>query len=122
MVTMAGVFSTGEVGGVGAFIDDGYLDHQGLHGQPLHGPEGFVRVVEPLCTGRFVEPRTGERKVPRDFLIRVEPDVVGDGNVAHRAELEHPRRAHLPRICRKAPTVPELGSPFCSKWLDASAY
>ncbi len=42
MVTM---FSTGDVSGVEEAVHPDYLDHQGLHGDSIHGPAGFASVV-----------------------------------------------------------------------------
>ena len=38
-------FETGDLAGVDALIDAQYVDHQGLGGKKLSGPEGFRRVV-----------------------------------------------------------------------------
>jgi hypothetical protein len=42
---MVDVFNTGRVERVEMIVDPGYLDHQGLGGQPLWGPSGFKTVV-----------------------------------------------------------------------------
>ena len=42
---MVDVFTTGRFEGVEMIVDGGYLDHQGLGGQPLRGPSGFETVV-----------------------------------------------------------------------------
>jgi predicted SnoaL-like aldol condensation-catalyzing enzyme len=42
---MVKMFSTGDVSGVASIVHDEYLDHQGLGGNPIHGPEGFATVV-----------------------------------------------------------------------------
>ena len=43
---MVAAFDTGHVDDVSVFVDDGYIDHQGLRGQEVCGAAGFVRVVE----------------------------------------------------------------------------
>lgn len=48
MVTM---FSTGDVSGVEAAVHPDYLDHQGLHGESVHGPAGFASVVAAARAG-----------------------------------------------------------------------
>jgi predicted SnoaL-like aldol condensation-catalyzing enzyme len=42
---MVAAFDTGRVDDVAAFVDDTYIDHQGLHGEEVGGTAGFVRVV-----------------------------------------------------------------------------
>lgn len=42
MVTM---FSSGDVSAVQAVVHPDYFDHQGLGGEPVHGPLGFATVV-----------------------------------------------------------------------------
>ncbi len=39
------MFATGDLSGVDALIAAGYIDHQGLEGIEIRGPEGFNRVV-----------------------------------------------------------------------------
>jgi hypothetical protein len=88
---MVGVFSTGEVSGVGAFIDDGYLDHQGLQGQPLHGPEGFVRVVQAARRGYRLLRVTVEDLVEEENWAAARlrwHGVRPDGEVVERETLE----------------------------------
>src|SRR5262245_43634373 len=43
---MVAAFDTGRVGDVAAYVDADYVDHQGLHGEHVHGADGFARVVE----------------------------------------------------------------------------
>lgn len=42
---MVAMFSTGDVGGVGAVVHSAYVDHQGLGLGPMYGPSGFTTVV-----------------------------------------------------------------------------
>lgn len=42
MVTM---LATGDLSALEATVDPDYLDHQGLDGEPIHGPGGFASVV-----------------------------------------------------------------------------
>ncbi len=46
MERMVESFDTGDVSGVGSFVAHSYIDHQGLGGQQMNGPEGFRHVVE----------------------------------------------------------------------------
>lgn len=39
------MFSTADLSGVDSIIAVGYIDHQGLEGIEIRGPEGFSRVV-----------------------------------------------------------------------------
>ena len=39
------MFSTGDVSRVREVFADGYIDHQGLGGEKVRGPDGFARVV-----------------------------------------------------------------------------
>ncbi len=39
------MFATGNLSGVDVVIAAGYIDHQGLEGIEIRGPEGFSRVV-----------------------------------------------------------------------------
>jgi predicted ester cyclase len=43
---MVTAFDTGRVDDVAAYVDADYVDHQGLHGEEIHGVAGFARVVE----------------------------------------------------------------------------
>jgi len=43
---MVAEFDTGRVDDVSAFVDDSYIDHQGLHGEEVRRAAGFTRVVE----------------------------------------------------------------------------
>lgn len=43
---MTAAFATGRLDAVDSFVDDKYLDHQGLGGVAVHGPSGFAHVVE----------------------------------------------------------------------------
>lgn len=45
MRSMVRMFATGDLDEVEAVISPDYLDHQGLDGVSLRGPEGFRRVV-----------------------------------------------------------------------------
>jgi ketosteroid isomerase-like protein len=42
---MVAVFATGDVDAIDSLVHPDYVDHQGLGGQPMHGPSGFARVV-----------------------------------------------------------------------------
>ncbi len=42
---MVEMFATGDVSGVASVVHAEYLDHQGLGGDPMHGPQGFTTVV-----------------------------------------------------------------------------
>jgi predicted SnoaL-like aldol condensation-catalyzing enzyme len=42
---MVAMFSSGDVSAVQAVVHPDYFDHQGLGGEPVHGPSGFARVV-----------------------------------------------------------------------------
>lgn len=42
---MVQAFATGEVSDVESFVHVDYMDHQGLRGAQISGPEGFRRVV-----------------------------------------------------------------------------
>ena len=48
---MVDVFKTGRFDDVEMIVDSGYLDHQGLGGQPLRGPSGFKSVVSAARSG-----------------------------------------------------------------------
>jgi hypothetical protein len=48
---MVDVFNTGRFDSVDRIVDRGYLDHQGLGGQPLRGPSGFKTVVSAARSG-----------------------------------------------------------------------
>ena len=48
---MVDVFKTGRFDDVEMIVDSGYLDHQGLGGQPLLGPSGFKSVVSAARSG-----------------------------------------------------------------------
>lgn len=43
---MVEAFRTGDTSAVNSFVSDEYLDHQGLRGVEIVGPEGFRQVVE----------------------------------------------------------------------------
>ncbi len=43
--SMVRMFATGDLDEVGSVVSPDYLDHQGLDGSSLRGPEGFRRVV-----------------------------------------------------------------------------
>lgn len=45
MTAMVTSFSTGDLSGIEATVHPDYLDHQGLNGEPIHGPAGFAAVV-----------------------------------------------------------------------------
>ena len=45
MRKMVGAFATGDISDVDFFVSQGYLDHQGLGGNKIHGAEGFKKVV-----------------------------------------------------------------------------
>jgi predicted SnoaL-like aldol condensation-catalyzing enzyme len=42
---MATMFTSGDVSKVQAVVHPDYVDHQGLDGEPVHGPAGFATVV-----------------------------------------------------------------------------
>jgi hypothetical protein len=48
---MVDVFNTGGFNSVEMIVDRGYVDHQGLGGQPLRGPSGFKTVVSAARSG-----------------------------------------------------------------------
>lgn len=48
---MVAAFNTGRVGEVGSYVDDAYVDHQGLPGEEIRGATGFARVVEVARAG-----------------------------------------------------------------------
>jgi predicted ester cyclase len=48
---MVAAFDTGNVDDISAFVDANYLDHQGLDGEEIHGPDGFARVVRVARSG-----------------------------------------------------------------------
>lgn len=45
MRKMVAMFSTGDLSDVRETVHPDYLDHQGLHGEPICGPAGFAAVV-----------------------------------------------------------------------------
>jgi len=52
MRAMVVAFDTGDTGGLGDFMHTDYVDHQGLgDDRPLHGIDGFRRVVETAREG-----------------------------------------------------------------------
>ncbi len=44
--SMVAAFTSGRVSSAPSYIHPEYLDHQGITGHPMHGPEGFVRIVQ----------------------------------------------------------------------------
>jgi hypothetical protein len=42
---MVAMFSSVDLTGVNGVVSSPYHDHQGLAGEPVHGPEGFAAVV-----------------------------------------------------------------------------
>jgi hypothetical protein len=42
---MVAMFSTGDLSEIETTVHPDYLDHQGLQGEPVHGPGGFSTVV-----------------------------------------------------------------------------
>ena len=48
---MVDVFNSGRFDGVETIVDGGYVDYQGLGGQPLLGPSGFKSVVSAARSG-----------------------------------------------------------------------
>jgi predicted ester cyclase len=51
MSRMVAAFDTGNVSDLGRFIDAEYLDHQGIGGKQVRGPDGFRNVVELARSG-----------------------------------------------------------------------
>lgn len=51
MKRMVSMFSTGDLSDLRETVHPDYLDHQGLRGQPIHGPSGFAAVVAAARTG-----------------------------------------------------------------------
>lgn len=45
MKEMVAMFSTGDLCDIHRTVHPDYLDHQGLHGEPIRGPAGFAAVV-----------------------------------------------------------------------------
>lgn len=45
------MFSTGDLSDLRETVHPDYLDHQGLRGEPIHGPSGFAAVVAAARTG-----------------------------------------------------------------------
>jgi hypothetical protein len=43
---MVAAFDTGCLDDVVEYVDGSYIDHQGLHGEAVHGAVGFARVVD----------------------------------------------------------------------------
>jgi len=48
---MVEAFRTGDTSAVNSFVADEYVDHQGLRGVQIAGPEGFRRVVQAARSG-----------------------------------------------------------------------
>jgi hypothetical protein len=48
---MVAMFNSGDVREVGELVHAEYYDHQGLGGEPIHGPSGFTRVVAVARSG-----------------------------------------------------------------------
>ena len=48
---MVRAFDSGRVDDVAAFVDDEYIDHQGLRGQQVKGVSGFAQVVDTARRG-----------------------------------------------------------------------
>ena len=89
---MVAAFDTGCVDDVSAFVDDGYIDHQGLHGEEVRGAAGFVRVVhaagvviwDALAVGIEDLIEDGDRAVARLRWTGTRPT----GEVAERETIE----------------------------------
>lgn len=45
------MFSTGDLSDLQETVHSDYLDHQGLHGEPIRGPDGFASVVAAARAG-----------------------------------------------------------------------
>lgn len=45
------MFTTGDLAELKATVDQSYVDHQGLGGEPEHGADGFARVVKAARSG-----------------------------------------------------------------------
>jgi predicted ester cyclase len=69
MSRMVEAFDTGNVSEVDFFVDPRYLDHQGVGGKPIRGPDGFRKVVD-LARSGFA-----------DLRVSVE-DMIGDSDRA----------------------------------------
>jgi hypothetical protein len=54
LTAMVAMFNSGDVGGVDELVHAEYYDHQGLDGEPMHGPSGFARVVAVARSGYAV--------------------------------------------------------------------
>lgn len=48
---MVAMFSTGDLSDLRETVHPDYLDHQGLHSEPVRGPAGFAAVVAAARTG-----------------------------------------------------------------------
>jgi len=46
LAAMVSAFDSGRLDDVAEYVDAGYVDHQGLNGEEVHGATGFARVVE----------------------------------------------------------------------------
>jgi predicted SnoaL-like aldol condensation-catalyzing enzyme len=49
------IFETGDLERIDELIDEGYVDHQGLDGEVLHGRDGFRRVLDAVRANARVE-------------------------------------------------------------------
>lgn len=80
LVAMVAMFNTGDVADVEAVIDDDYVDHQGLDGRPLIGPDGFRAVVQAARSGY------------RALTVAIEDLVEQEGRAAARLRWRGVRR------------------------------
>jgi hypothetical protein len=69
---MVDMFNTGDLGRLDEVVDPQYLDHQGLRGRPMCGPDGFATVVRAA--------RSGYERLD----VRIDDVIQGDDRAAAR--------------------------------------
>ncbi len=74
MRAIVGMFATGDLRNVAKTIDRNYIDHQGLEGIEIRGPDGFSRVVETA------------RGAIRDLQVTIEDLIAEDDKVVARLQ------------------------------------
>jgi len=84
MEAMVAMFTSGDLADLEATVHPDYLDHQGLHGESIHGPAGFATVVAAARSGYnnldvMGRPDRGSRPRGRKIAVASYPAFGGGG-------------------------------------------